>query len=124
MTIEECKNWIKEINAFAEGKVIQWRDFKGKWYDATQPSWKITEIYRIKPESEYVPFEDSDNWREYFRGRWIRDKETKYEVLVIGLDDNFEVNDRIEIGEEWLTFDSVFNDFENLDGSPLGKIKE
>lgn len=53
MTRERAKELLPFIQAYAEGKVIQWRDATGKWGNHTdagyQPVWADTVEYRIRP---------------------------------------------------------------------------
>ena len=62
MTREEAKELLPIIQAFAEGKPIQFK-YLDKWYDV------ISEIgfeyhpltkYRIKPEQKYRPFKTQE----------------------------------------------------------------
>lgn len=47
-----------EIVAWAEGKPVQTRDFRGVWRDVTVPLWESNYEYRIKPEPvQYRLFE-------------------------------------------------------------------
>ena len=55
MTREEAKKLLPIIQAFAEGKTIQWRDLvKDTWVDESVPNWNPSAEYRIKPEPREV----------------------------------------------------------------------
>ena len=85
MTREEAKKLLPFIQAFTEGKTIQWRYIKGNtslWWDDNNPTFEIGDFdYRIKPEPKYRPF---NNARECMKE--IKDKikqlliENKYYV--------------------------------------------
>lgn len=51
MNREEAKNLLPVIQAFAEGKDVQWK-YKGNdnWHDAKGPTWSEDHDWRIKPE--------------------------------------------------------------------------
>ena len=56
MNKERAKELLPVIQAFAEGKEIQYRQInypEGEWHDTLAPTWSPNCQYRIKPE----PFE-------------------------------------------------------------------
>ena len=59
MTREEIKDAAKVMEAYANGKKIQFLDEYNKWIDVANPSfnWSIYN-YRIKPEPKYRPFKN------------------------------------------------------------------
>ena len=66
MTREEAKKLLPIIQAFAEGKTIQYEASDG-WIDldALYPHSDILSKYRIKPETKYRPFETQEEcWHE------------------------------------------------------------
>ena len=55
MNREEAKKLLPIIQAFAEGKTIQWRDpVKDTWVDESVPNWNPSAEYRIKPDPREV----------------------------------------------------------------------
>jgi len=42
----------KLIKAWADGEKIQWKSWQGIWFDHNEPTWKLENEYRIKPESK------------------------------------------------------------------------
>ena len=85
MNRENAKVLLPIIQAFSEGKTIQWRYIKGNtslWWDDNNPTFEIGDFdYRIKSEPKYRPF---NNARECMKE--IKDKikqlliENKYYV--------------------------------------------
>jgi hypothetical protein len=62
--------------------------------------------------------------RLFHRGRWVKYKKYKIEYVVIGLDSTSRVKVSLNYDSNWFSLEKMFNDFENLDGSPLGKLEE
>ena len=58
MTREEAKELLPIIQAFAEGKVIQFKSsITNEWRDFNEPAFNgLPDNYRIKPEPKYRPF--------------------------------------------------------------------
>lgn len=42
------------IKAWADGAIIEYWDFKGRWVEVVNPCWEM-EMYRIKPEPKPEP---------------------------------------------------------------------
>lgn len=70
MTKEDIAECIKVMQAYVEGKQIQYVDSETEdWADIESPIWNWdTYDYRIKPELEYRPFKDADEcWQEMLK---------------------------------------------------------
>lgn len=130
MTREEAKELLPIIQAYAEGKTIQylincrWEDVDDdtKVYFTDPPS-----CYRIKPESKYRPFKTQEEcWNEMHKHPdfgWLKSKTTgKY--ALIG-----EVLERKD-KEPYITWatnqyydfsvSDIFDDYTFTDGAPFG----
>ena len=131
MTMErkEAKELLPIIQAFAEGKQIQYLDDRGFWEDVIgNVAFSDTPSrYRIKSELKYRPFNTAEKcwnqarkhsdfpWIKHVDGEYTQIKNIgKYEVKV-------EYSDRIR--EEYL-FDEAFNVFTFTDGTPFGINEE
>lgn len=123
MTREEAKNMLPIIQAFAEGKTIQYRNAECEWEDipigvnlsfADAPS-----EYRIKPELKYRPFKSKEEcWNEMLKHQpfgWIRDNIKYYFTLN---DVGIWLSDKVSY-----TFRESIDKFAFADGTPFG-IKE
>lgn len=72
MTREEAKKLLPIIQAFSEGRAIQYQA-NGKWrdYTSTELAFDMVPIdknYRIKPEPKYRPFANSEEcWNEMLK---------------------------------------------------------
>ena len=132
MTTEEIRDAAKVMEAYANGKKIQYLDEYNKWIDATNPSFNWSNyIFRIKPEPKYRPFKSQEEcWNEMLKHQpfgWVKSKVKGYFHL-IGL-----VQWASELEDVMIVFAtseqlarssrSLFEDFIFADGTPFG-IKE
>ena len=132
MTREEAIELLPIIQAFAEGKTIQYETRDG-WMDldALYPHSDILSKYGIKPEVKYRPFKTQEEcWNEMLKHQpfgWVKSKVKGYFHL-IGL-----VQWASELEDVMIVFAtseqlarssrSLFEDFIFADGTPFG-IKE
>lgn len=82
MTKEEAKQLLPILQAFAEGKTIQYKDWKMngtfEWKDLDKENGKLYSSceYRLKPEPKYRPFKDAEEcWQEMQKHQpfgWIK----------------------------------------------------
>ena len=133
MTREEAKELLPIIQAFAEGKTIQFLDGgKCKWLDVYETDFHESPVkYRIKPEPKYRPFKTKEEcWNEMLKHQpfgFVKSKVKGYFHL-IGL-----VQWSSELEDVMITFAtseqlarssrSLFEDFTFADGAPFG-VKE
>ena len=126
MTREEAKELLPIIQAFAEGKEIQYRNSFNEWIDIKKNEGlsfiKTPLDYRIKPESQYRPFKSQEEcWNEMLKHQpfgWIKYKnsKSKYHIHVLGYG-------YILINDADLSFSEAFDGCKFHDGTPFG-IKE
>ena len=123
MTREEAKELLPIIQAFAEGKAIQFKTKYVDWIETDCPTWVKQSQYRIKPEPKYRPFESQEEcWNEMLKHQpfgWVRSKKCNallWNVTSINKDD-------ITIICDYYKFHRAFECFEFTDGTPFG-IKE
>ena len=128
MTREEAKELLPIMQAFAEGKTIEYRGSGGAWKVAHTPTWSSCLFYRIKPEPRYRPFKSKEEcWQEMLKHQpvgWLKNKERE-SVILIG---NVYMHKEVLI--VWATNERdsnsasmVFNKYVFADGAPFG-IKE
>lgn len=128
MTREEAKQLLPIIQAYAEGKTIQYFDKDLNWQDFDDHSFSGCISYRIKPESKYRPFETKEEcWNEMLKHQpfgWLKAKESK-SVALIG---NVYMDKEVWI--VWTTNEKdlysaseIFNNYVFADGTPFG-VKE
>lgn len=124
MTIEEIREAAKVMEAYANGKKIQYLNDDNEWIDTPKPffDWH-NYVYRIKPESQYRPFKTKEEcWNEMLKHQpfgWVRSKKCEallWNVTSINKDD-------ITIICDYYKFHRAFECFEFTDGMPFG-IKE
>ena len=59
MTREQAKEFLPLIEAFAEGKTIQFNGGVYGWKDSSEPTWDTSIEYRIKPEPKFRPYKNA-----------------------------------------------------------------
>ncbi len=127
MTREEIKEMLPIMQAFAEGKPIQFR--KGyEWIDIKTGEdlsfLRPPSDYRIKPEPRYRPFKTQEEcWKEMLKHQpfgWIRNNDTQRLCNIGSIGRN---NYGVVIDNSILYFDLAFNTCNFVDGTPFG-IKE
>ena len=127
MTREEAKELLPIIQAFAEGKTIEYREYDGEWKVAHTPTWSSRLFYRIKPESKYRPFETKEEcWNEMLKHQpfgWLKAKESKSVALIGNVCQDKEVIIIWALNHETNYASDLFNDWFFADGTPFG-IKE
>ena len=134
MTREEAKELLPIIQAFADGKHIQWRNHCKNWIDIDERDGLNTEfplsVYRIKPEPKYRPFKSQEEcWNEMLKHQpfgYIKEKLSNNVVLITKISTNNLDNElyfyisnytsHYKVGElfDYCTF---------VDGAPFG-VKE
>ena len=123
MTREEAKELLPIMQAFAEGKTIQYRH-KGRstWYDLDSGQFNCDMYYyRIKPEPKYRPFKTKEEcWQEMHKHPdfgWVTDGYYKSTISV--------KSDSIVVTISSLEYDfgKAYIHFTFADGTPFG-IKE
>ena len=129
MTREEMKELLPIMQAWAEGKIIQFRK-KGtvQWVDLYEDDLRVSSAYhyRIKPEPKYRPFKSQKEcWEEMHQHPdfgWIKGKVTgehKQVIRVFGckteLIFNISYNSPADYSPEMM-----FDSYTFTDGTPFG----
>lgn len=128
MTREEVKRILPIMQAYAEGKTIQYK-VKGGWQDMDNPSFNdLPSEYRIKPEPKYRPFKNVEEcWEEIQNHQpvgWVKNKNSNDYISIASVYCSNEKKVRIEIFPRLsLSAEHAYNQFEFPDGTPFG-IKE
>lgn len=132
MTREEAKELMPIMQAYAEGRTIQFLD-GGKWLDLCESDfYESPERYRIKPEPKYRPFKTKEEcWNEMQKHQpfgWVKSKDKDYFHL-IGL-----VQFESEFEDVVITFatsenlarssHSIYENYIFADGTPFGIREE
>ena len=113
-------DYIKVMQAYVEGKQIQYDD-DGIWIDIDDPDWDWHNCeYRIKPEIKCRPFRDAEEcWQEMRKHQpfgWIKSNEDGHHAMVTMVDDGV-----ITIrGDNLWSFNDTMNNFTFADGEPFG----
>ena len=129
MTREEVKEMLPIMQAYAEGRTIQFLD-GGKWLDLYESDfYKSPERYRIKPEPKYRPFKTKEEcWNEMQKHQpfgWLKNKKRESVILIGNVYMDKEVlivwatNER-----DYNSASMVFNKYVFADGAPFGISEE
>lgn len=112
MTREETVERIKVMQAFVDGKQIQYKESDGKWKDVKDPMWFSVNEYRIKPKPKYRSFANAEEcWQEMQKHQpfgWVKTDEGYEQIWHVNKGDDF---------------NATFKTCTFADGTPFG-IKE
>ena len=121
MTIEETRDAVKVMEAYANGKKIQYKEIS-EWLDTSLPIFNWAKYkYRVKPEPKYRPFKNQEEcWNEMHKHPdfgWATDGYYKSTISV--------KSDSIVVTISSLEYDfgKAYIHFTFADGTPFG-IKE
>ena len=132
MTREEAKELLPIMQAYAEGKTIQFLD-GGKWADVYETDfYQSPGNYRIKPEPKYRPFNTQEEcWNEMQKHQpfgWLKSKKNErfHCIGEVYWSDKFETVCIVLSTSESLSrsSDSVFDEYTFADGTPFGIREE
>lgn len=117
------------MQAFVDGKQIEFKDSVGRWCEAKNPlwNWDSGRKYRIKPEPKYRPFKDAEEcWQEMQKHQpfgWIKGKEGEHHSLITSI-----IADEEEVyinGISGFVLDEIMEHYTFADGLPFGvKVEE
>ena len=134
MTREEAKELLPIIQAWAEGKSIQYQTDSKSWSDITKDLYPCNHpsLYRINPESNYRPFNDQEEcWNEMQKHQpfgWLKSKKDgRFRCIgEVSWSDEFETVCIALSTSESLSrsADSVFEEYTFADGAPFGVMEE
>lgn len=128
MTRKEAKEMLPIIQAYAEGKTIQFLD-GGKWIDVYETDFhESTYKYRIKPEPKYRPFKSQEDcWQEMLKHQpfgWLKSKKDGRLRCIgqVSWSDEFEtVHIALSTSESLSrSANSMFDECTFADGTPFG----
>ena len=114
MTREEAKELLPIIQAWAEGKTIEFLNNNGRWEELDDILFcREPKYYRIKPEPKYRPFKRKEEcWLEMQKHQpfgWIKKKGNYINITLVP--------------EESSSYDKSLKNTTFADGTPFG-IKE
>ena len=125
MTIEETKERIAVMQAYVDGKQIQWECSDGKWAYVPEPSWSINGNFRVKPELKYRPFKNADEcWQEMLKHQpfgWIKCRGCYFNIVAVT--DVYAYLSEADGSAILLASKNSYNDNTFADGAPFG-VKE
>lgn len=126
MNRTEAKDLLPIIQAFAEGKTVEFKNRYGNWVNCGNvltPGFH--EDFRIKPGPEYRPFKDADEcWQEMLKHEpfgWLREKKRNVRTQI-----GFMHTEGIQgTSGGSSNYKAFFDCFSFADGAPFGvKVEE
>ena len=130
MTKEEAKEFYPILQAYAEGKVIEFKAKPGTISTSIPNEWtEMKEIgfwngieYRIKPDPKYRPFKDAEEcWHEMQKHQpfgWLNGDKCFYNIVSVS---NIDVSMANVSGDIIiLNFSDIMEDNTFADGVPFG----
>ena len=127
MNRQEAKELLPVIQAFAEGKTVQFKNSFEDWIDCDNImfNWPPKD-YRIKPSPKYRPFANAEEcWQEMQKHQpfgWLKDKEDGHYTLITAINKTNVDQIALNGNTGWL-FCSISKFYTFADGTPFG-IKE
>ena len=126
MTREEGKELLPIIQAWIEGKEIQFKTRSGKWVDIEENEGLSfvypSSAYRIKPEPKYRPFKNQEEcWNEMHEHTnfgWLRRNSIGRYVHISVIS-----SDNLMFSSKGYDYKAAFECYTFTDGTPFG-IKE
>ena len=126
MTREEAKKMLPVIQAYAEGKTIEFLNYRNMWEESEDVLFcKEPKYYRIKPEPKYRPFKTKEEcWNEMMKHQpfgWLTSKKTDNNVLIGYVGELNNVYISFTAGEsECYSAEMLFDNYKFVDGTPFG----
>ena len=129
MTREEAKKYLPIMQAFADGKVIEFKNNlipNGKWEVTTEFYFDDAgESYRIKPETEFRPFASHEEcfmeMQKHTPVGWILNKYKVYSNIAAIVPNGIYLANSKDF---FVSYANAFSDFTFMDGSPFGMKEE
>lgn len=128
MNRTEAKDLLPIIQAFAEGKTIEFKNCNGNWDNCGNtliPGFH--KDFRIKPGPKYRPFKNADEcWQEMLKHQpfgWLKNIEfEKYFLIdeVTSIFSDAQIHISAYEGKNWNSFSTVFYNNTFADGAPFG----
>ena len=125
MTRDEAKQLLPVIQAYAEGKDVQFKKkfTEEEWQDALYLNETQEYTYRIKPQPKFRPFKNLEEcWQEMQKHQpfgWVRASHGQF--FVAGIRDT---DVAFGSNRNWESYHYMFNEYTFADGQPFGILEE
>ena len=137
MDREQAKYILPIIQAFSEGKQIQWlKPDSDEWIDVVggdnvdfEDLTEFNVAYRIKPEPKYRPFKNAEEcWAEMKKHQpfgWLKDKDSELRNIQALTEKMSTIADGvylrgINLINGWHVFEEAVKEYTFADGEPFG----
>ena len=119
MTREEMKDLLPIMQAFADGKTIEYSSDGDLWIETDTPTWRSDKFYRIKQEPQYRPFKSQEEcWGEISKHQpfgWVKRIDTGAFAHISAVFPDF-----ILFNNEKFNHKESFECYTFIDGAPFG----
>ena len=119
MTREEMKDLLPIMQAFADGKTIEYSSDGDLWIETDTPDWCSNRFYRIKREPQYRPFKSQEEcWDEMVHHQmfgWVKRIDTGAFAHISAVFPDF-----ILFNNEKFNHKESFESYTFIDGAPFG----
>lgn len=127
MDREKAKALLPIIQAFAEGKTVEYC-YNDNWIEQENYGFMDNvRYYRIKSEPKYRPFKNAEEcWTEMQKHQpfgWLKDKGDGYKVTITKVNDDEKTDNMSINGNGSWDFQGIMHYYTFADGTPFG-IKE
>lgn len=131
MTREILKDLLPIMQAFVDGKRIEFSYDGEDWFETEKPTWNTDFVYRIKPEPKCRPFKTQEEcWQEMLKHDefgWVKSKTRDANKHISNIEKDIEGNVWFVAasfsGIEKYSPKQMLDYFVFMDGEPFG-IKE
>ena len=120
MTTEETRKAVKVMEAYANGKKIQYLNGIDGWVETSRPVFNWAKyFYRVKPEPKYRPFKSQEEcWDEISKHQpfgWVKRIDTRTFAHISAVFPDF-----ILFNNEKFNHNKSFDCYTFIDGAPFG----
>lgn len=130
MNKEEVKKLLPVLQAFAEGRTIECRynkESNNLWHEIQDISYNSDLDYRIKPKPKYCKFSNElecwDEMKKHTPFGWIKNTHIKFNITNVYYD-GVGIMHYCDNTQIFVCWGDLFDNYQFIDGSPVGKSFE
>lgn len=118
MTRDAAMKHKEVIQAFLDGEDVEyWNKYDRKWHCLSTPQFQSDTEYRVKPKEEIIPMDFSD--AERLIGKTVKHKDSEEYGIITSITASV-----VQTGSYYYSYKDLMDQYEFLDGSPIGKLSK